>query len=375
MSGRKVARGIYRDAYGYELRWQEAGRTRTKRYPGDTPLDILKQQRASKVRLATQVAPKQTQGSFPRDAARWLKSRKGAPSFKSDRAHLRPWVHRFKLKSRWVITPEAIRTALDEWRRRGYAARTLRHRLRVLKSLYQTFDQTEGPCAEITTPTPPKRRPRAPQDEMIRAVARALLIQEKIGRLRDAKTRARFLVDATCGQRPIQHMRATPADVDLERRLWFVDPAKGDEGTVLYLNDDQLAAWTLFSRARAWGRYDRRSYAKTLRRNGWPKGVRPYAMRHAVGLALSELGFDLGDIQQHMGHADLNTTRRFYVPGLMSRAKAVSEKLTGRLGVDSYMLTTTTGSEERAKTRQNPPRSARGSRAPVTGTEGPKSVK
>ena len=124
--------------------------------------------------------------------------------------------------------------------------------------------------------------------------------------------------------------RAQPIDVDLERRIWFVRPAKGDAGAIVYLNDDMVAAWTLFATAQAWGRYDGRSFVKTLRRCGWPKGVRPYNLRHTVGLTLSELGVDLGDIQAHMGHVSPETTR-IYVPGVLARLKDASQKLDGRI--------------------------------------------
>jgi hypothetical protein len=69
---------------------------------------------------------------------------------------------------------------------------------------------------------------------------------------------------------------------------------------------------------------------KTLRRNGWPKGIRPYTLRHTVGLSLSELGVDLGDIQAHMGHASPTTTR-IYVPAVLQRLREASQKLDGRL--------------------------------------------
>jgi hypothetical protein len=91
------------------------------------------------------------------------------------------------------------------------------------------------------------------------------------------------------------------------------------------------AAWALFIAAKAWGPFDSRSFVSTLQRNGWPKGVRPYNLRHTVGLTLSELGVDLGDIQAHMGHRSIETTRTYYVPAVPQRLKDASEKLDGRL--------------------------------------------
>lgn len=132
MSGRRLATGIYADRHGYELRWQDAGRTQTKHFPTDTPLATLKEKRATYAKQARRPRPDET-GSFPRVAVRFLSSRRALVSFKSDRAHLRPWIRRFRSASVWAISGDQIRKALDDWQRQGYSARTLRHRLRILR--------------------------------------------------------------------------------------------------------------------------------------------------------------------------------------------------------------------------------------------------
>jgi len=358
---RTIAPGVYEDAYGYAVRWRDRGRPREKRFPRDTPIDRLKAYRAEQQRqVADLTVPT---GSLVRDVARFLTTRKGRPSFKSDRAHLRPWVHRFKRLSRWHITRELVEQAIAFWRAAGYSARELRHRVRILQQLYHALDgaASRTPCDDVTLPPIPKPRPISVSDDVVRSVAEQLWKGEQVGHLRDGKTRARYLVLATTGQRPAQVMRARREDVDLARRLWFVRPAKGDGGTTLYLNDDMVRAWQVFVEAQAWGAYDSRSFAKVLRRNGWPKGIRPYTLRHSVGLGLSARQVDLGDIQSHMGHSSPATTR-IYVPGLSARAQAASEKLDGRLG-PSFGLsrpTATPDDEEKANEREKAPQSARG---------------
>jgi integrase len=47
---------------------------------------------------------------------------------------------------------------------------------------------------------------------------------------------------------------------------------------------------------------------------------------------MSESGVDLADIQQHMGHKRIDTTRRHYVPVLGSRLQRASELIDGRFG-------------------------------------------
>jgi integrase len=195
----------------------------------------------------------------------------------------------------------------------------------------------------------------------IRTVIARLIKQERCGRLRDAKTRARFLVMVTTGQRPVQLARTTERDVSIEKRLWLVPSAKGGEPVDLPLNEEMAAAWQLFIRANAWGTWDSRSFARTLRRSGWPEGIRPYNARHSVGFALSEAGVDLGDIQPFLSHSQLQTTRSFYVPGLHSRLKAASDKLDHRVDFSPRWARYVGTSEEQRKSHRKSPTRRRAS--------------
>ena len=135
------------------------------------------------------------------------------------------------------------------------------------------------------------------------------------------------------GIRPEVHS-AQPADVDLERRVWNVRDGKGGWGPGVYLNDDMMTAWRLFVKADAWGVFDINSFSRVLRSAGWPRGVRAYNLRYAVGISLSESGADLSDVQAHRGHRRISTTREHYVPVLGSRMQAISEQIDGRLQWD-----------------------------------------
>jgi integrase len=164
------------------------------------------------------------------------------------------------------------------------------------------------------------------------AVERTLRARELAGVLRDATARARFMVIASCGVRPSEVMRAQPDDVDLERRVWRVRDGKGGyRPGGLYLIDDMLAAWRVFVAAAAWGPFREGSWVRTLRAAGWPATLRPYHLRHSVGIELSEAGTDLADIAAFLGHTRVQTTRSHYVPVLSGRMKDASERLTGRI--------------------------------------------
>jgi hypothetical protein len=93
-----------------------------------------------------------------------------------------------------------------------------------------------------------------------------------------------------------------------------------------------MTAWGVFVEADAWGDFEINSFSRVLRSAGWPKGVRPYNLRHTVGIALSESGADLSDVQAQMGHKRISTTREHYVPVLGSRMQTISEGIDGRIG-------------------------------------------
>lgn len=341
MKKRTLAKGIYEDAYGREVRWTSDGRAVSKRFPLDAPLLKLIEFRKRKRREATERKLAAT-GTLPRDIARFLKKRKGRPCFKSDRSHLKPWTARFKKYSRFDVTPADVKEAVAEWRDK-YSAREIAHRVKLLGQVYRECDPGEStPCDGVELPRPTRRKQLPIAPSVFTTVAMNLLRHEQKQhgtRLRDAKTRARFLILALSGQRPIQLMRTDPArDVDLEQRLWQVPPAKGDDGTIIALNDQLVAAWQLFIAADAAGPYDTRSFSKTLKRNGWPADRRPYQMRRRVGQALREAGIVLTDIQDHLGHASSTTTREFYVDPSLTQLRQTSAKLDGLFPVEALAL-------------------------------------
>lgn len=363
MKRRTLAPGIYGDQYGYEVRWVDR-RPRTKRFPADAALETLKKFRDRMVSQAKQIAKAIAPGSFPRDVARFLRTRKLKPCYKSDRSHLRRWVTRFRQRSRFAITRADVQTAVNEWKELGYSPRELRHRVAILRQFFRWVDPDDEktPADSVKLPKPSKRK-RPPVDPtIIRDVALNLRKQEMIGRLRDARTRARFLVLALHGERPIQMERTNPAiHVDLVNNIWHVPPAKGDEGSTVVLNQQQRAAWLLFIACGARGKYDRSSFSKTLRRNGWPKGIEPYQLRHTVAQTLKDSDIELAAISDHLGHGTSLTTTDFYVGPSMPQLQAISSRLEGRVtpfAVELPRFTTTRTKKQKAKVRHNAPQSA-----------------
>jgi integrase len=272
-------------------------------------------------------------GTLAEAVDRWVALERHLASWGERRAELRAWVRLYGDRRLTSLTPDDVRRAISTWALDGIAPKTIRNRLWSLKHLYHVLCGPDGstPVDHVDPPAKVRHVITPVSAETILRVYQGLLDQEARGLLRDAKTRARFMVRAATGRRPSEIMRAQPDDVDLGRRIWRVRDGKGGWSEGLYLNDDMLVAWMTFAQAHAWGKFDTYSMARVLRAAGWPAGIRPYNLRHSVGIDISEKGIDLADVGGWLGHTDVQTTRSAYVPILNSRMQKIATAIEGRL--------------------------------------------
>lgn len=331
---KKIAKGIYQDAYGLGAVVTVQGRQRELRFGFDKPIREIRdemEQARKELRDTAIAAP--AKDTLAADAERYKKQIKHLGSWKEAWCEVKAWTARYGHLHRDEITAADVRVVMGEWREAGTAPKTINNRVNRLARLYRVLDGKKAPtpCDDVERLTPGKRPVVRVPDETLRAVVENLKAREQKGYLRSSKTRARFLVLVACGRRPCEIMRTQPNDVDLKARVWTPRDAKGGYSPGCYLNNDMLAAWTLFVKANAWGPYETSAFARTIRSAGWPPDVAPYQARHTFGLALSESGVDLSDIQVMMGHKHITTTRRHYVPVLGSRLQAAAQILEGRL--------------------------------------------
>lgn len=337
----RLEEGIYQDRSGLAAVIKLGNIQREKRYPPDTDRDELRRWRAqTKIDLlADQQLQKQQRADprgFARSVAVYLKRRMGRPGLKADRSHLKAWIAELGATRRHLVTKADVERAITIWRTARLSETTIRHRVRVIRELYQALDgkAISHPAQSVQLPRIVRPAPIPVSATIIRKVARSLkagLRHEKGYGDDPILSRARFLVYATTGQRPAQIGRALSGDVDLDRRVWFVRPAKGGDPIPLPLNDDMVAAWKVFIAAKAWGTFSTPDLAKVLRRHGWPKGIRPYMLRHTFAIDLLLSGADLGDVQGLLGHQNIQTTRQFYAPILIARLKTTVQRR--RLGL------------------------------------------
>jgi len=331
----RIATGIYRDQYGLAAIVKVGRVQREKRFALDHPLkDIERWQARIRGELEEDRAelpdePTPVRGTFEADLPKYLLLIAGRVSYKADRSHLKAWLPFIGHLPRGQIRPSHVRAAFQAWLADGKSARTIRHRRRVLRELYQALDgvHAKPPIKGVAVPRPEDPHPTPVPIATIKRVAKSLKKgkRHKEGYGDDSTLcYARFLVRATTGQRPTQIMRATPADVDLKRRIWFVRAAKRGHPIPLPLSPDMVHAWKVFKAAKAWGAFDTRSFSKTLRRHGWPAGIRPYNLRHTFAIDHLLAGTDLGDLQGLLGHKQIETTRKFYGPILLARLRKSS---------------------------------------------------
>lgn len=328
----RIEDGIYRDRAGLSAIVTVQGQTKEKRFDGDTDLQLLRVWRADTTSVLLKRARLTSDhGTFARDFAKFLRSRKGRTSYASDRSHAKPWIVAFGHRKRHGLTRQDITVLIAKWDTAGAAPRTLRHRVRVCREMFEYFDP-EGahPLKKLKLPRPARTAPIPVDHELIANVAQSLAsgllrqqgcgpnkTQTTIRRAAPVQTFGRYLVYATCGQRPAQIGRAEPEDVSLDRRLWFIRPAKGGDPVVLPLNDDMVFAWEVFIAAKAWGTFNVSSFTHTLHRHGWPTHIRPYRMRHTFAIDLLMKKVPLETLQGLLGHLNIQTTR-IYAPVLLA---------------------------------------------------------
>lgn len=323
-------RGIRRDRYGYRVYVKVGGQQREKRFPPDTSLKVMQAWR-DEVRVALRaVVHRPPRDTLQADAKRYLehqRPRLARSTYRSRVCEIEAWLPHLGHFPRHQITRQHILDVRQGWLtdpNNPKAPKTCNHRVRALRHLFRYLDgsATPTPCDDIPKLKEPDADPQFVTPAVIRRVA---------NKLADAKTRARFMVLASTGQRPAQLKRAQRGDVHLRRGLWMVRRAKGGNPIPVFLTEDMLVAWRAFIAADAWGEFDGSDYAKELYAAGWPKHIRPYNTKHTVAITLAEASAEWGDIRDWFGHTDEKTTR-IYTGLVAHRLRATGKRLAGRIG-------------------------------------------
>ncbi len=331
-------KGIRRDKYGFRAYVKVGSLQREKRFPPDTLTKKMQDWR-DECRVALRKIPQKApgrSGSFGADVRAYLEQVKptiAKATYDSRVCELDAYLAVFRNRPRADITRASLLELRTAWMttgrgkrtgQTGASAKTVRNREGALRHLYHRLDGAKAPTPLDDLPPLPK----TPADPRFVSVAKIKAVAK---RLTDPKTRARFMVLASTGQRPAQLKRAQPEHVNLKRRLWLVLPAKGGHPIPVTLTDDMIAAFKALRKAKAWGHFDGSDYAKQLYAAGWPKDIRPYNAKHTVAITLGEAGAEWEDIKDYFGHTDIKTTR-IYTGLIAARGRRTSTHLEGRIG-------------------------------------------
>ncbi|UCE87600.1 MAG: tyrosine recombinase XerC [Deltaproteobacteria bacterium] len=241
------------------------------------------------------------------------------------------------------IPPDLVRRFLAELHAQRHPA-TLGRKLAALRTLYRFLVRegvcTADPTATLRAPKAPRRLPRPLSVDDCETLA------EDAGRTRasrqppreDARRlRDRAIVETLygAGLRVSELVGLDVRDVDLHRgdvRVWGKGgverivplPAAAREALDAYLarrRREGVRAEPLFTtlrRPRGAGsvaRLDARDVRRVLRRRALRRGVaervHPHRLRHSYATHLLDMGADLREIQELLGHATLSTTQKY----------------------------------------------------------------
>lgn len=355
----RIAKGIYRDAYGIAVVVSAGGRAKEKRFPFHTSLtELKKEQQTIRMDLLEQ-DDRPLRGTLAAVAPKYLALVKylATSTWRGRKCEIDAWVEQAGPFPLSKITKETVLTARNAWLVQKIAPKTINNRVGALRHLYHTIGRSDSvtPCDDVPGLTTTQQPPEPVAGALVMRVARQLVTRVK-AKKEDPKTLARFLVLTSTGVRPSELGRAQPGDLNLARGFWRVRTGKGGYRTPMPLNADMVAAWTYFAAVDAWSpldadgqprAFDVSDYDKRLYLAGWPTTIPPYQARHTFGWELSEAGVDLADIQLLLGHKDIKTTRTHYVGPIIKRLAKATQTVNERLGWGSLTLPRVPGKSAR----------------------------
>lgn len=346
----RIAKGIYRDAYGLAVVVSVGHRSREKRFPFQTSLaDLKKEQHKIRTDLLED-DDRPAKGTLASAAPKYLKLVKylALSTWRGRKCEIDAWVDQCGPLPLSKITKETVLKARNAWLEEKIAPKTINNRLGALRHLYHTLGRSDSPtpCDDIPKLATVQQPPEPVAAALVAKIAKQLVTRVTAGDEEPA-TLARFLVLTSTGVRPSELGRAEAADLNLERGYWRVRTGKGGFRTPMPLNADMVAAWTYFASVDAWGAFDVSDYDKRLYLAGWPTTIPPYQARHTFGWDLSEAGVDLADIQLLLGHRDIKTTRTHYVGPIVKRLANATQAVNQRLGWAALTLPRVPGKSAR----------------------------
>ena len=325
---RRQLTGIRRDQYGYRAYVKVGAEQRTKRFPPNAKTKTMQAWRdEAKValrKLRSRVTPAH---SLAADVARYLLQVRSMPTYEQRALHLELWLTALGRDTpRASITPEQIRTVLQDWRR-VYGPATCNKRRSALMHVWSLLDGrgASNPVRTVPKFPAPHALPRGRDPHTIDAALKLTTL---------SRMRACCRVMLWTGMRPSELQRAQPGDVNDKAAI--VRTVKGGRVRVVPLTSQAVEAWKEFDAAECWQRVPQAAPMNRWlkKRTGLPD-LRVYDLRHSYGTALARRQTRLDVIGALMGHSTLELTKRYTLAALTPDALTATDRLETDSGTDS----------------------------------------
>jgi integrase len=340
---KRIAKGVYKDAYRLDARATANRMTRFKSFPFDTPLKTIKNWQESERATIRRTRPGGAHGTFDADVVTYMAKPEvqALNSHEARKQRLEWWAARFAGKRRMSITVQDVQDGLDALVAAHMKPGTIQHYRMALIDLWTKLDGRQAWCPAKETSRPKSDR------RIIRAIPEPAL-DALLGMLPETPTplSASLRVLAQTGLPPGILAVLKPSDIDLDHGTVIVPPrhkGAGVDGRILPLTDAGKAAFKDWLAAGGTTppidalRYAFKGYAKAA---GVPT-ARLYDLRHSfLTRCLVATNGNLEAVQALALHASKSTTE-FYTRGAVAQIlwSAVEQINGGNLAENSSSRT------------------------------------
>jgi integrase len=334
----RIAKGIYRDAWGIAATVKAGGLQREKRFLPETSLKTIKAWQGDTRVALRKLAPAGARGTFAADAARYLQGVASMPTYKERAAHVALWIAEFGPRARHTIGTADVDAVLSRWTNAGLSASTVRNRRTVLLHLWNRLDGLDAPnpVRRANKPRMPEPHARALSYAQIAKILAAMpdVGQGVAGKARDdaSKTKARLAVIAFTGLPHSLVKQLTPEAVDWRGKRLTVPrrhKGKGVHSRTLRLTDAGLAALRHFADLDCWGGFSNSSMIKSFHRACAAAGVpeaRVYDLRHSYATEMYRQTGDPKATAEMLMHAPTSRMMdRYTIAGVEPRLKLAAK--------------------------------------------------
>jgi integrase len=390
MKKTKIAKGVYQDAYGFEVVVSKGSGAAmlqsTKRFPLGTKLsDMTGWWHREKSKLIAAKGGPAGRGTLAADVETYLRRAHLTDRRRAERRkQLAWWIARFGTKSRAMLEGTALAEALDE--QREWSASTTNKYRTALSNLFTVLDGKGSP-------NPFRNVPRRPEPPAVRRDQSYDLIDAIMAHIRDrgrgaapSRTKAFLRVEAYAPVTRAQLVRMTPGDVDFVGKTIATPGRHKGQGTLAQrkpISDDAVEAFRAFDAAGCWGRRPSKSSIwrtftrardaaiQELRQTrpdldlSRADTMRPYDLRHSQGTLVQAIVGNLSTTGRYLDHApnQPGTTMR-YAQGavdeqMMAAGRAVAAAMAARPKYAPPVALPNTSTKHFAKQNQKTPENNR----------------